>query len=113
MVGGYDDASASLTLCVGPDPAVAAAAAAAVAAVALKEAEEKGEVEVEAHAFAAEPEEQLETDALALGHLKPWLVQAARNLGKEPSTLVIYDPYFCSGALKRHLAARLHMDLCY
>ena len=37
---------------------------------------------------------------------------ARRGAGKEPAQLQIYDPYFCNGAVARHLA-KLGFPLCY
>ena len=57
------------------------------------------------HAFEAEKDDHCETDPLSFAHIVPLLNLVAQRLGKEPAALNIYDPYYCAGACKVHLAA--------
>lgn len=56
-------------------------------------------------AFAAAEDDHCETAPEAYAHVAGLLRETARALGIEPSALRIYDPYFCNGAVARHLAA--------
>ena len=49
--------------------------------------------------FAAEPGDHCETSPLAYRHIVPVLNLIAKAIGKEPSSLQIYDPYYCAGML--------------
>jgi hypothetical protein len=44
-----------------------------------------------------------ETPSIAYEDISPVLFFLARAVGKTPSELRIYDPYFCAGSIKRHL----------
>eukprot|EP00931_Biecheleriopsis_adriatica_P054801 TRINITY_DN32283_c0_g1_i1.p1 TRINITY_DN32283_c0_g1~~TRINITY_DN32283_c0_g1_i1.p1 ORF type:complete len:312 (+),score=59.48 TRINITY_DN32283_c0_g1_i1:57-992(+) len=55
--------------------------------------------------FRANPDDHCETAPQAFCDVAPLLRLLATRLGKRPEELSIYDPYFCSGASKRHLAA--------
>jgi len=55
--------------------------------------------------FQANPDDHCETSPAAFRHVVPLLRLLATRLGKSAETLRIYDPYFCSGASRRHLAA--------
>jgi hypothetical protein len=48
--------------------------------------------------------DHFETPSVAYGDLVPYLITVCASLGKEPGALVIYDPYYCQGAMKEHLA---------
>lgn len=41
----------------------------------------------------------------ACGHIAPLLNLLASRLGKDAGDLKVYDPYYCSGAVQRHLGA--------
>jgi len=55
-------------------------------------------------AFAADEDDHCETAPEAYAHIAGILTLTARALGIEPQELRIYDPYFCNGAVVRHLA---------
>lgn len=55
--------------------------------------------------FAAAEEDHCETAPEAYRHVTDLLRLVARKLGVPPEELRIYDPYFCNGAVARHLAA--------
>lgn len=55
--------------------------------------------------FAVDVLDQCETPALAYEHIAPLLRLLAGALGRAPAALRIYDPYYCAGAAKAHLAA--------
>ena len=55
--------------------------------------------------FATDEEDHCETAPLAYAHVAELLRATARSLGIEPAELRIYDPYYCNGAVARHLAA--------
>ena len=55
--------------------------------------------------FEATEEDHCETPPEAYAHIAPLLRLVARALGREPAELRVYDPYFCNGAVARHLAA--------
>lgn len=57
-------------------------------------------------AFEADEDDHCESPPEAYGDVAPLLALIAEHLGKEPATLRIYDPYFCNGAVARHLGAR-------
>lgn len=56
-------------------------------------------------AFAAAEDDHCETAPEAYGHVVPLLHALAAELGVPPAELRIYDPYYCNGAVVRHLAA--------
>ena len=49
--------------------------------------------------FEAEPGDHCETSPLAYSHIVPVLKLIAKAIGKESSSLQIYDPYYCAGML--------------
>ena len=55
--------------------------------------------------FAAEEDDHCETAPEAYSHIAELLHLTARSLGVQPESLRIYDPYFCNGAVVRHLGA--------
>lgn len=57
----------------------------------------------EALAFSAAEDDHCETAPEAYSDIAPILSMLAARLGKTPATLRIYDPYFCNGAVVRHL----------
>tara|TARA_B110000208_G_scaffold8761_1_gene11279 strand:+ start:242 stop:1378 length:1137 start_codon:yes stop_codon:yes gene_type:complete len=57
------------------------------------------------HPFKAERDDHCETDPMSYYHIAPLLELVARRLGKTAATLKIYDPFFCAGAVKRHMGA--------
>lgn len=59
-----------------------------------------------AHSFKAEPEDHCETPGGAYDDITHALCWLSEKIGKSPSDLCIYDPYFCDGAVVRNLAAR-------
>ena len=54
--------------------------------------------------FHAESDDHCETSPIAYSHVVPILHFIAKSLGKKPSDLQIYDPYFCAGAMVSHLS---------
>ena len=60
--------------------------------------------ECDGYAFVPDPNDHCETSPAAYGHIAPLLRLLALQLGKKPSDLAIYDPYFCAGSVVRHLA---------
>lgn len=57
------------------------------------------------YAFVPDSKDHCETSPTAYMHLAPMLNLLALKLGKKPSELAIYDPYFCAGSVVKHLAA--------
>ena len=55
--------------------------------------------------FATDPADHCETPALAYSHIAPLLRSLAHALGKEPSKLRIWDPYYCAGSVIDRLGA--------
>lgn len=55
------------------------------------------------HPFKAYESDHCETSAQAFESIAPFLDLVAARLGKDRSTLSIYDPYFCAGTMKKHL----------
>ena len=55
--------------------------------------------------FAADEDDHCETAPEAYRDVAPLLHLLAAHLGKTPAELRVYDPYFCNGAVARHLAA--------
>lgn len=51
-----------------------------------------------------ETDDHCETSPRAYDDIAPLLTLLARNLGKAPQDLAVYDPYFCAGGTKLHLA---------
>ena len=64
--------------------------------------------------FPVDALDQCETPLAAYEHIAPLLRLLAGALGTTPAALRIYDPYYCAGAAKRHLAslgfARVHHE---
>jgi hypothetical protein len=56
------------------------------------------------HPFAADSDDHCETSREALRHAASLLPLVARAADKDPATLRLYDPYYCAGAVKRHMA---------
>jgi len=56
-------------------------------------------------AFEAAEEDHCETAPEAYAHIASVLHQIATGIGVEPARLRIYDPYYCNGAVVRHLGA--------
>jgi len=75
--------------------------------VADLEAIEKREAAVAAisYPFNPDPDDHCESPVQAYEHLAPILQQIADSIGKKPSDLRIYDPYYCAGACVRHLGS--------
>lgn len=57
------------------------------------------------HKFQVNPDDHCETSAEAYADIAPLLRKYAALIGKTPSELAIYDPYFCAGSVKKHLGA--------
>lgn len=55
--------------------------------------------------FQPSPADHCETPLAAYVDIAPALEFLAQAQGKQTSKLLIYDPYFCNGAVKRHLAS--------
>jgi hypothetical protein len=55
--------------------------------------------------FEANPADHCETPFQAYADLAPALDWLAKTMGKSKSTLQIYDPYYCDGSVKKHLAS--------
>jgi len=50
-----------------------------------------------------DPADDCETPLVAYQHVAPLLAKLAQRLKKKPHELIIWDPYFCDGAVARHL----------
>ena len=55
--------------------------------------------------FAAAADDHCESPPEAYADVAAVLDLVAKKLGKDRSSLAIYDPYYCAGAMKAHLAA--------
>jgi len=55
--------------------------------------------------FPAEAKDHCETSARSFADIAPLLNLIAEKIGKAPAELKLWDPYFCRGAVKGHLAA--------
>lgn len=53
--------------------------------------------------FPVDPNDHCETSKTAYDHIVPFLDLLANRLTKSPDKLRIYDPYYCAGAVVRHL----------
>jgi hypothetical protein len=53
------------------------------------------------HAFEVDPDDHCETSPEAHKNVVNFLAKIAERVGKKPSELVIYDPYYCAGGTKR------------
>ena len=51
-----------------------------------------------------DPADHCETPYRAYVHIAPILKRLAQRMGKTPATLCVWDPYFCLGTMKTHLA---------
>jgi len=51
-----------------------------------------------------DPADHCETPYIAYSHIRPILKRLAQRLRKDPAELAIWDPYFCLGTVKKHLA---------
>jgi hypothetical protein len=56
--------------------------------------------------FETDKDDHCETSGEAYDDISAFLCRLASNLGKTPKELAIYDPYYCNGAVVRHLASR-------
>eukprot|EP00804_Cyclotella_cryptica_P021467 CCRYP_005790-RA/>CCRYP_005790-RA protein AED:0.27 eAED:0.27 QI:0/0/0.5/1/0/0/2/789/291 len=56
------------------------------------------------HAFETNSLDHCETPLCAYEHIQPVLQHIARQLHVPPRQLRIWDPYYCDGAVKRHLS---------
>jgi hypothetical protein len=54
--------------------------------------------------YAVDDADHCETGADAYADIEPLLCQVAAALNKTKDELLIYDPFYCQGAVKRHLA---------
>eukprot|EP00300_Choanocystis_sp_HF-7_P012902 c18082_g1_i1.p1 GENE.c18082_g1_i1~~c18082_g1_i1.p1 ORF type:complete len:350 (+),score=70.72 c18082_g1_i1:38-1087(+) len=54
--------------------------------------------------FETHDDDHCETSLDAYNHIAPALAAIAKVLEKSPADLAIYDPYYCQGSVKRHLA---------
>lgn len=66
-------------------------------------AQKEAEQEEQGHAFACDEDDHAETPLDAYEDVVPFLSQVAKMLGKRNDELIVYDPYFCNGAVKLHL----------
>ncbi|EKX35093.1 hypothetical protein GUITHDRAFT_90353 [Guillardia theta CCMP2712] len=57
------------------------------------------------HSFETTDADHAETPREAYEHILPLLHKMAEAASKKPSELRIYDPFFCTGSMKRHLAS--------
>ena len=64
-----------------------------------------GEPAVVTRPFVSEEGDHCETPRLAYEDVAAVLRELASRLGKPPAELVLYDPYYCDGAMRTHLAA--------
>lgn len=55
-------------------------------------------------AFDADELDHCETAPETYLHVAPLLTELAHSLGVTPAALRVYDPYFCNGAVARHMA---------
>jgi hypothetical protein len=87
-----------------PTPAVSALA---LASGSLAEVRSDAAVAVAADSFPypTEEDDHCETPAQAYHDIEPMLAQVAALLGKQKADLRIYDPFYCQGAVVRHLNA--------
>ena len=53
------------------------------------------------HAFDADGDDHCETSPEAHANVVNFLNDVASRLGKKPSELIIYDPYYCAGGTER------------
>jgi hypothetical protein len=55
--------------------------------------------------YAVNTDDHCETGADAYADIAPLLALLAESLGKSKAALRVYDPYYCAGAVKKHLGA--------
>eukprot|EP00242_Pyramimonas_sp_CCMP2087_P007396 CAMPEP_0198209938 /NCGR_PEP_ID=MMETSP1445-20131203/17823_1 /TAXON_ID=36898 /ORGANISM="Pyramimonas sp., Strain CCMP2087" /LENGTH=284 /DNA_ID=CAMNT_0043883855 /DNA_START=172 /DNA_END=1022 /DNA_ORIENTATION=- len=67
-----------------------------------KETQEE-KVSSAAHPFEWDPADDCETSLQAYKDIAPVLTKLAQKLGKPKAELRIYDPYYCQGAVPKHL----------
>jgi len=73
---------------------------------AIASARDRGKAAAAALPFNAEPDDHCESPPEAYADLAPFLDAVGAALGRASrAELRIYDPYFCAGAVKQHLAA--------
>jgi hypothetical protein len=53
--------------------------------------------------YSVDPLDHAESPLDAYQHIQPILIHIASQLNKSPSDLIIYDPYYCDGQVKRNL----------
>ena len=74
--------------------------------------EEKDTARVLEHTFEVDSADHAETPLKAYQDVIPTLKTLAKRLGKDPKDLLIYDPYYCDGGVKRRLA-KLGFENCF
>ena len=62
--------------------------------------------------FVVDSDDHCETPPIAYEHLAPVLNVLAQHLGKQPTQLQVYDPYFCAGGVRDRLAAVGFPNVC-
>lgn len=78
-----------------------------------KAADQSGEEEIGVYPYTVDDDDHCESPLAAYEDISPILdAILAKKGGKSRSELVIYDPYFCEGAMKQHLAS-LKFDNVY
>ena len=70
---------------------------------AIQTLKDRGTESLSSHQFQADPDDHCETSPSAYAHVEPLLSRLAKKMHKPASDLKIYDPYYCAGAVKRHL----------
>jgi hypothetical protein len=60
---------------------------------------------IPAHPFETDYNDHFETSPRAYRDIEPILSHFATLMGKQKSDVVIYDPYYCAGAVKAHFAS--------
>ena len=65
---------------------------------------EEAHTDIMDYPYDVNDDDHCETPACAYEHLVPILMKVAHVLGKTPSSLKIYDPYYCEGAVIARLA---------
>ena len=61
------------------------------------------------HPFEADTDDHAESPPESYAHAAVLLDLIAEKLGKIRSNLAIYDPYYCTGAMERHLNKTTHV----
>lgn len=75
----------------------------------LRAGGQEAAVNVESYPFEVNPDDHCETSLEAYSHIAPVLEVLAANLGKKKEQLSIFDPFYCAGGMKAHLA---HLGFC-